>query len=99
MLTKCVDKTDILESWQFIEPVTDFDFQAKKSIDDFSMNSSISITQNSGKNWIAYLPNEHIDDTVPIQLHNKDFLVHHRGLADWWIVSYDKYVSTYQELN
>lgn len=36
MLTKCVDKTDILESWQFIEPVTDFDFQAKKSIDEIS---------------------------------------------------------------
>lgn len=99
MLTKCVNKTDILESWQFIEPVTDFDFQAKKSIDDFSMNSSIGIIQNSDKNWTAYLPDEHIDDTVPVQLHNKDFLVHHRGSDDWRVVSYDEYANDYQEIN
>lgn len=99
MLTKCVDKIDILESWQFIEPANKCDFQAKKAIDVFSLNSSVGITQNSDKNWIAYLPDEHIDDTVPVQLHNKDFLVHHRGLDDWWVVSYAEYVSTYQELN
>ena len=99
MLTECVDKTNILESWQFIEPANEWDFQAKKAIDVFGMNSDISITQNSDKNWIAYLPDEHIDDTVSVQLHNKDFLVHHRGLDDWWVVSYDEYVDDDQELN
>lgn len=99
MLTKCVDKTDILESWQFIEPANKYDFQANKAINAFSMNSGISITQNSDKNWIVYLPDEHIDDTVPVQLHNKDFLIHHKGLDDWWVVSDDKYDGTYQELN
>ena len=66
MLTECVDKTNILESWQFIEPANKWDFQAKKAIDVFGMNSGISITQNSDKNWIAYLPDEHIDKTVSL---------------------------------
>ena len=99
MLTECVAKTNILESWQSIEPVNEWDFQAKKAIDVFGMNSVISITQNSDKNWIVYLPDEHIDDTVSVQLHNNDFLVHHRGLDDWWVVSYDEYATDYQELN
>lgn len=95
MLTKCIDKNDLQESWQFIKPIN---FQDCKEIADFGEKSGLSFVKDLNGNWFVYLIDEKNNDTYPVELNNKDILIHHVGEDDWHIESYKDYVVDYQEI-
>lgn len=97
-MTKCIAKTDILEAWQFLKPNNDFDLKTKQRLTNFGYDTGISIVKTNDDNYVAYLPDATLDDTIAVNLRDKDILLHNIATDKWWVESYNDYVVEYQEL-
>lgn len=90
-----VNKMDIMEAWQFVEPKFAVDQQR---LDDFCDESGLGITKDSNGRWLVYLPDFKAGDTRPVYLDQGDYLVQLDHDGHWDVISRDDFVVDYQEL-
>lgn len=90
-----VNKMDIMEAWQFVEPKFAVDQQR---LDDFCDESGLPIIKDADGRWLVYLPDSEIDDTVSIYLNQGDYLVQVDHDDHWTVISRDDFVIDYQEI-
>lgn len=90
-----VNKLDIVEAWQFVEPKFAVDQQ---KLDDFCYESGLSIGKDGDGRWLVYLPDSEAGDTRPVYLDQGDYLVQVDHDDHWKVVSRDDFVVDYQEI-
>lgn len=90
-----VNKLDIVEAWQFIEPKFAIDQQ---NLAEFCDESGLSIIKDADDRWLVYLPDSEIDDTVSIYLNQGNYLVQVDHDGHWKVVSRNDFVIDYQEI-
>lgn len=90
-----VNKLDIVEAWQFIEPKFAAD---RQNLAEFRDESGLPIGKDGDGRWLVYLPDSEIDDTIPIHLNQGDYLVQVDHDGHWRVVSCDDFTADYQEI-
>ena len=90
-----VEKMDIVEAWQFVEPKFAADQQ---SLAEFCDESGLSIGKDGDGRWLVYLPDLTAGDTRPVYLDQGDYLVHVDHNDHWYVVSRDDFVIAYLEI-
>ena len=90
-----VEKMDIVEAWQFVEPKFAVDQQ---KLDDFCYESGLSIAKDADGRWLVYLPDSETDDTEQVYLNQGDYLVQLDHDGHWDVISRDDFVVDYQEI-
>lgn len=94
-MKRYVNKLDIVEAWQFIEPKFAVD---RQSLAEFCDESGLSIGKDADGCWLVYLPDFKIDDTVSIYLNQGDYLVQVDHDDHWTVISRDDFAADYQEI-
>lgn len=94
-MKRYVNKLDIVEAWQFIEPKFAADQQ---SLAKFCDESGLSIIKDADGHSLVYLPDFETDDTISTYLNQGDYLVRVDHNDHWEVVSCDDFAIDYQEV-
>lgn len=94
-MKRYVNKLDIVEAWQFIEPKFAVDQQ---NLTKFCDESGLSIVKDADGRWLVYLLDSETDDTIPAYLDQGDYLIRVDHDDHWKVVSCDDFAIDYQEV-